>query len=1009
MKTRFCIGVSAAFALACAAFAQPANDLCANATAVGEGSFPFSNQDGGGIFAGTDGAASCGASGNSDIWFMYTPTFTGSATINTCGTGNGDTVLNAFSACGGTELACNDDFCGLRSQITLAVTAGTPVVLRLAEYNTGPTLIDGTLTISGGGGGAVDDECTGTLTALTLGSNATDTTGYTTSADACNFGGPDRWYTFTASSTASHLFSMCGSGYDTVLAVYDACGGTLLGCNDDSAACGLQSQITAGLTAGSTYFVKVDGYGGGSGPGTLDISVLLPPANDNCASADVIAGTGSFPFTTVGATTDGFDSCSFGGAGSGGDVWFAWTPSATDTYGINTCSTGFDTLINVFDTCGGTEVACNDDSCGLSSQVTGTFMGGTTYLVRVANWGTGSGANGNLDILALAPDDECTGTLGALTLGTNATDTTGYTSSGGDCNFGGPDRWYTFTASSTASHLFSMCGSGYDTVIAVFDACGGTMLGCNDDSAACGLQSQLVASLTAGSTYFVKVDGFGGASGPGTLDISALTPPANDNCGSATAISGLGSFPFDTLGATTDGTDSCSFGGAGSGGDVWFAWTAPSTSTFQANTCSTGFDTLVNVFDTCGGTEVACNDDFCGLSSGVSISATGGTTYLIRVANWGTGSGANGNLDILEVIPPANDNCASATAVGEGTFAFDNTFATTDGTDSCSFGGAGSGNDVWFLYTPSFTGTAEVNTCGSTGIGDTVVNVFDACGGTELACNDDFCAPLLSSLFVPVTAGTPVVVRVAGWNAAAPAFGAGSLFIGEAVCNAFDTTVCADTTQDEACFDPFLNPDVTNGGCNSSPEVYSTISCGQTVGGTSSVYDGANPGDLWRDTDWYAFTLTATETVTFTAQAEFDAVMFLIDMNGGCGGAFIVGQEVNQLPCTDMSLTATLNAGSYVAFMGAQFTGANNCDGVAERYWMNMSIQGNSCNCDIDYNNDGLFPDNQDLQDYLDVFGGAACPSACCDSIDFNRDGLFPDNQDLQDFFDVFGGANCPY
>jgi len=64
------------------------------------------------------------------------------------------------------------------------------------------------------------------------------------------------------------------------------------------------------------------------------------------------------------------------------------------------------------------------------------------------------------------------------------------------------------------------------------------------------------------------------------------------------------------------------------------------------------------------------------------------------------------------------------------------------------------------------------------------------------------------------------------------------------------------------------------------------------------------------------------------------------------------------------------------------------------------------CN-DIDFNNDGLFPDNQDLQDYLDVFGGANCPTASCDSLDFNNDGLFPDNLDLQALYRVFAGGEC--
>ncbi|HYF16077.1 MAG TPA: hypothetical protein VD971_13490 [Phycisphaerales bacterium] len=60
---------------------------------------------------------------------------------------------------------------------------------------------------------------------------------------------------------------------------------------------------------------------------------------------------------------------------------------------------------------------------------------------------------------------------------------------------------------------------------------------------------------------------------------------------------------------------------------------------------------------------------------------------------------------------------------------------------------------------------------------------------------------------------------------------------------------------------------------------------------------------------------------------------------------------------------------------------------------------------DIDFNNDGLYPDNLDLQDFIAVFGGADCPG--CDSIDFNGDGLFPDNEDIFAFFRVFGGGDC--
>jgi hypothetical protein len=43
--------------------------------------------------------------------------------------------------------------------------------------------------------------------------------------------------------------------------------------------------------------------------------------------------------------------------------------------------------------------------------------------------------------------------------------------------------------------------------------------------------------------------------------------------------------------------------------------------------------------------------------------------------------------------------------------------------------------------------------------------------------------------------------------------------------------------------------------------------------------------------------------------------------------------------------------------------------------------------CDIDFNNDELFPDTQDIADLIAVFGGAECPTErLCDGIDFNGD-----------------------
>jgi hypothetical protein len=64
--------------------------------------------------------------------------------------------------------------------------------------------------------------------------------------------------------------------------------------------------------------------------------------------------------------------------------------------------------------------------------------------------------------------------------------------------------------------------------------------------------------------------------------------------------------------------------------------------------------------------------------------------------------------------------------------------------------------------------------------------------------------------------------------------------------------------------------------------------------------------------------------------------------------------------------------------------------------------------CDsIDFNRDGLFPDDADLLDFLSVLAGGECSTGNCGSIDFNGDGLFPDDTDLVAFLNVLAGGGC--
>jgi hypothetical protein len=120
------------------------------------------------------------------------------------------------------------------------------------------------------------------------------------------------------------------------------------------------------------------------------------------------------------------------------------------------------------------------------------------------------------------------------------------------------------------------------------------------------------------------------------------------------------------------------------------------------------------------------------------------------------------------------------------------------------------------------------------------------------------------------------------------------------------------------------------------------------------------------------------------------------------GGGTISGASTPTLMLTGL---APGNAGQY------DCVATTNC-GTSFTAAAALTV-GDACCDSIDFNNDGLYPDNLDLTDFLAVFGGGVCNGQtptdppCNTDIDFNNDGLFADNEDISAFFRVFGGGTC--
>jgi hypothetical protein len=124
--------------------------------------------------------------------------------------------------------------------------------------------------------------------------------------------------------------------------------------------------------------------------------------SDSCATPEPISGFGQFSFDTTAATTDGAAEC----RQAFNDVWYAWTcgPAEAGLVIANTCDgTGLDTVMMVYSDatqCGapGTLLGCNDDTCGLQSQVAFVAQAGTTYLIRLGSFTDGDTSTGTLNV-----------------------------------------------------------------------------------------------------------------------------------------------------------------------------------------------------------------------------------------------------------------------------------------------------------------------------------------------------------------------------------------------------------------------------------------------------------------------------------------------------------------------------------------------------------------------------------------------------------------------------------
>jgi hypothetical protein len=290
--------------------AAPLNDNCANAELVGNVTNKYFST----IDATYDGPAVAGRCLYSpDIWYCYTAACNGEVTVSLNGSSY-DTKMAVYDGaeCPATiarMIDCNDDYFGLYSRCVFEATCGKQYLIQVGGYQTYTGL--GKLTITCDGaicGSESNDDCENADAIGNVINLAFDTTDATNDGPDEHITGPNIWYRYTATCSGDLTISLCGSSYDTALAVYAGhdCGNIdePLKYNDDS--CSSQSEITLmGVAAGNKYLIEIGGYQNSAGQGILNIICEGEPAEEGPDLGDAPDRTNNLGYnmTTYGNLT----------------------------------------------------------------------------------------------------------------------------------------------------------------------------------------------------------------------------------------------------------------------------------------------------------------------------------------------------------------------------------------------------------------------------------------------------------------------------------------------------------------------------------------------------------------------------------------------------------------------------------------------------------------------------------------------------------------------------------
>ncbi|MDM8537731.1 hypothetical protein QUF70_13320, partial [Desulfobacterales bacterium HSG17] len=607
-----------------------------------------------------------GETGGTSVWWSWTAPETGYVSIDTFGTVF-DSLIGIYT---GTSLDTLTNTAYGYDNVSFPVQSGTTYYIALDGRNSamGNIVINWeTLNPPENDNFENSTIITG-LSGTAAGSNI-DATKETGEPDhAGSPGGASIWWSWTAPETAYFSFDTKGSGFSTLLiGIYT--GSSL---NNLTEKAGAFTNLFSGLTffaqAGTIYYIAADGYGGSSGDITLNWKKVVPPENDNLINALELEGVpGKAQGANVDATKEPEEPDHAGDLG-GTSVWWTWSAPETGYYTFDTNGSGFYTVLGIYTgstPANLTEVQGRENSQDPYGRSSYTFsaQAGIQYYIAVDGW---YGASGNIILNWEKYNDDIddadilTGFSGR-TYGSNEYATKEIGEPDHAAGQGGKSIWWLWKAPETGFYYFDTTGSDFDTLLAVYiDSAGLEPVAANDDGASTTKTSSLTFQASAGTRYYIVVDGWNKASGKVVLNHKQALEPLNDNFANAVMLTGLSGRAEGTNFLATKETGEPSHADENGGRSVWWTWNSSKRVRISFDIYETGFDSLLGIYS---GSDlnslVKVADQNTDGSSKITFDTQADTQYYIAVDGWNKSEG-NIILNWKTEFPLINDNFSDA-------------------------------------------------------------------------------------------------------------------------------------------------------------------------------------------------------------------------------------------------------------------------------------------------------------------------------------------------------------